>query len=80
MPGERTLIRVYIDSEENINYQLMTEGLFSSTLYQVAGLLERIQDDVIEDAKGACEGEEMTEKEVDDVRGLLDKKDDKSES
>lgn len=74
MAGERTIFRVYVDGNGDLCYQILTKDSDTRTadLYL---MLERAQQELLEESRTNEENDDMTDDEVDGVRNLLDKKD-----
>lgn len=69
MPGERTVVRIFLDAQNNVNYDtLIDRDLDDKTVSAVIGTLQIISGKI-----AAMFNEEiLPPNEVDDIRGLLD--------
>ena len=73
MPGERTVFRMFLNDKNDLEYQLMTEGIGIKDLHvRILGLIHVLSADL---AKQILEdgADDMDDNEVSNVRKLLDK-------
>jgi hypothetical protein len=68
MPGERTLMRLFLDGDETMQAQWFLEGHNNETVLKLLGMLHHCMTSV----SNMLQNEDMDQDDVDDIRKLFD--------
>lgn len=72
MAGERTLVRIYINANREITWELMLTDIIAEDKERVLSTLLLVQDEVKEIVKKMSNLEPMNDDDISKSRGLLD--------